>query len=393
LRTLTVTGTASGCTTGVSVEVTDRGVSVFQANVNVVNGQWQAVFTQGDNENTNLKSFHCGDTVRILVQCGEGKTCVAQQQRAIVCPGNDCQVPVTLTVNGAVVNNNRVQCANAGNYTVAVSSPASASIRSISWTRDGVAVQNQASDPSVQTVSIGYSAGSNGGNVTVSVVVVTTDGCIGNSVITFSCDVPTPGNNPPPTGGGKQPGNNTGQPPQSNGNNTPSVIVLDLCLIWMFLNIGLFIITAVLIFIFMCMIQADTWSAVAALASGGALSEVTATLTAAEVGLLIAAAIFAVVSLASFILWVILCLAIGLKNMACQVLSFLMLILSLLTAGAAVLSIILWFAGQTFCAVGAFIDIGWFGTLSSILFLLNVFFFHCPLNNPFALFNSFGRSR
>ena len=193
-------------------------------------------------------------------------------------------------------------------------------------------------------------------------------------------------------------------PPSNGGRPCPNLtetractdIVVNLCLLWMFINFGLMIATAILIFIAFCAIGADTWAAIAALASGGTLSAVFATLTAAVVALLIIAAIFAAVTLVSVMLWIILCLFIGLRDIMCDLINFILFVLHILMLISFILAIAMAFVAYLTvgaslgCAVGAVVDLGWFSIIEQIFFWIGVF---TGCLRPFSLFGLSGSFR
>lgn len=146
-----------------------------------------------------------------------------------------------------------------------------------------------------------------------------------------------------------------------------------LCWIWFWVNIGLFVGTAILIFLTGCLLEATAISAIAAIGSGGTLSAVWAALSALNVGMLIASIVLIFVTLASFILWIIICALGQMRDIICYVLTLLMSILSTLNAFSFVLAIILSLSGVVGCAIGAWIDVAWFSILMSITWFVGLF--------------------
>ena len=193
-------------------------------------------------------------------------------------------------------------------------------------------------------------------------------------------------------------------PPSNGGRPCPNLtetractdIVVNLCLLWMFINFGLMIATAILIFIAFCAIGVETWAAIAALASGGTLSAVFATLTAAVIALLITAAIFAAVTFVSVILWIILCLFIGLRDIMCDLINLILFVLHILMAISTILVVVmavvayLTEGASLGCAVGAVVDLAWFSIIEQIFFWIGVF---TGCLRPFSLFGLFGSLR
>lgn len=173
-------------------------------------------------------------------------------------------------------------------------------------------------------------------------------------------------------------------------------IFVDLCLLWMLVNLGLVMVTAVLVFVAFCAIGVDTWAAVAAVATGGALSAIFATLTATIIILLLVALGFALLTLASWLLWIVVCLFISLRNLMCEAINFILLVLHVLMALAAAIGIImliasLFIGGVTIgCVVGAWVAFGYIGLIEQIFFWIGVV---TGCIRPFAIFSGFGTVR
>ncbi len=158
------------------------------------------------------------------------------------------------------------------------------------------------------------------------------------------------------------------QPP-----DPPQIDDVDLtgCWIWFWINVTLFAAVGVLVFITLCTIEAEVWSAVAAIASGGALGAVWAVLTVLSKGMIIASIVLILIALISFILWIYCCAFGEMRNIICSVLSLLMTILAVLNSLSVVIALVLSIlsAMELFgfgCAVGAWIDVAWFSILMSI---------------------------
>jgi hypothetical protein len=193
------------------------------------------------------------------------------------------------------------------------------------------------------------------------------------------------------------PASNGGRPcPALTETRACTDVIVNLCLLWMFINLGLVVATGILILVAFCAIGIDTWAAIAALVSGGTLAAVFATLTAGVVALLIIAAIAAGITLVSVILWIIFCLFMSLKDIICALINFILFVLHLLMAISVVLGLVLAaIAAATEgaslgCAVGAFVDLAWFSIVEQIFFWIGIF---TGCINPFSLFGLSTSSR
>ena len=173
-----------------------------------------------------------------------------------------------------------------------------------------------------------------------------------------------------PPGGGGSPSPTAGQPPatqpppgtQTTTPTTPPVenqAGLDWCYVWMIINVILIIITLILIVVAFCAPHPATISL--AVAAG-------------------------IITLASIVLWLILCSNwILIDQHFCDLLRLFMLILGWIVAVvgvALVAALIAVGAGQAgaACAVfGLLTDLGFLGTILAICTLVNFYFFHCPL--------------
>jgi hypothetical protein len=151
-----------------------------------------------------------------------------------------------------------------------------------------------------------------------------------------------------------------------DGNDDGDSIVIDWCTIWFWINVALMIGTGIFILITFCLIDASVWSAVLAIVSGGGLTAVWAALTAANITMLIISVVLALITCLSYLAWIIFC-AFGNPGFnACQLLGWLITILSILNGLAFVLGLIFLAIGMVGCAVGSFVDVAWFGLLLSI---------------------------
>jgi hypothetical protein len=175
-------------------------------------------------------------------------------------------------------------------------------------------------------------------------------------------------------------------PPPTNGDGEVNI---NWCLIWFIANIFLMLGTGVLIFITFCVLNAAVWTAISAIpaviASGGGLAAVfgpvLAALTTVEIILLIASAVMVVVTLVSFVLWIIFC-PFGDTNLDyCFLLAIQISILTIVDLLSLVVAFGLLIAGQFLCSVGAFIDVAWFSVLLTISWWL-AFALGCRLQRP-----------
>ena len=138
------------------------------------------------------------------------------------------------------------------------------------------------------------------------------------------------------------------------------------CWTWFWINVGLFISTAIFIFITLCMIEANALVAVAAIASGGTLAAVWAALSVTNIVMILISIALILITLISFILWIIYCAFNLAKDIVCQMLTLLHEILLWLAGASALIAIALTFSGMVGCAIGAYIDVGWFAFLNII---------------------------
>ncbi len=166
-------------------------------------------------------------------------------------------------------------------------------------------------------------------------------------------------------------------PPSNDGRPCPALEetprcggsgICDACCIWNWINIGLFVVTAIFIVGTLCILDAAVVAAIAAIASGGTLAPVFAALTTAEVVLLWVCVGLLLAGLLSWLVWLIVCLPNN-PN-ACSMLQTLMIALSTIVALSFVLALILAAVAAVGCALGAVIDFAWFGLLLSITTLI-----------------------
>lgn len=148
---------------------------------------------------------------------------------------------------------------------------------------------------------------------------------------------------------------------------------INLCKIWFWVNVFLFVATGIFIFITLCLIEATVWSAIGAIGSGGTLSAVFGALSAVNITMLIISLVLIVLTLISFILWIIIC-AFGLaRSNICPALTLLNDILSALIVLSFIVGIIFLLASKLGCAAGGFVDVAWFSILLSINWIVGRF--------------------
>jgi len=166
--------------------------------------------------------------------------------------------------------------------------------------------------------------------------------------------------------------------PQNGGRACPALeetrrcrgsAVCDPCCIWNWFNIGLFVVTAIVVFITVCFVlSATAIAAITTFLSGGTLSELIAALLPFEITMVSICLVLLVAGLISWILWLIFCLPNN-PN-ACSMLGTLMMVLSTIVTLSFVLMLILGAISQIACADAAFIDFAWFGILLAITTLI-----------------------
>ena len=157
------------------------------------------------------------------------------------------------------------------------------------------------------------------------------------------------------------------------------------CCVWMWITLGLIAATGILIFITLCMLPATFWSALAAVESGGGLAPVWAALTASNIGMLIASGAGLLLSIASLVLWLIFCVFGNSRDAACFLLGIFIQVMAWLTSISALVAAVLWVIAllcglnvvclfqAVGCAVGATIDVGWFGVILSVAVIIQSF--------------------
>ena len=401
LQSLTISGTAVSCTQ-VKIKVAASGAPLLERDAHVVNGQWQVQFVQSDHGGAALKAYNCKDTVSIDASCDD-KTfnCSASDTAAIQCrqPPGKCPDTADVVVTGPNNFNKtnptdaELQCLTAGNYTLKCTTSAP----TYTWRSSDIAVNGANSALQVVSVSgdtmvVSLTAND---NIHFSVTANISDDCQPLVTVAFHCGGTT--TRPAPVDCVVSPFSAWSEcvngwqtrtrtilvRPRNGGRPCPHLterqpctdIAVDLCIVWMYINIGLMIVTAILFFIAFCELGPAVWTAIAAIPSGGTLGAVSAALTATAVGLLITAAIVAAATLLSIILWIVFCLFGALSANKCNLIKLILLILHALIVSSLVLGAILAAlafvtAGTTLgCAIGAFWDaFAWFGVLEQIFF-------------------------
>lgn len=156
----------------------------------------------------------------------------------------------------------------------------------------------------------------------------------------------------------------------------------DWCCIWMWITIGLIALTGLSILITLCMLPATLWSAVAAIGSGGSLGAVWAALTAANIIMIIVSLALLALSIIVLVIWLIFCVFMNTQDAACFLLSIFISVMAWLTSisflVAVALTIIAILCAANIvclfqalgCAVGAWIDVAWFGTILSVAVII-----------------------
>ncbi len=299
------------------------------------------------------------------------------------CPPLDC-FTVSLQVRDAA--NQAVDpsgCLPAGNYSVHVISPGGGGL-SYAWSLDGAQDSTQTGSSYPLALNIGEA-------VSVSVIVSGDKCAVSNGVTLSECTQPEEPDEPeePEEPGEPDKPDEPDEPdePQDPGDDkdeeSPPLSMYDPCWLWFWINLAAFIFTAIFILVTFCLIDANVWAAVAALASEGTLAGVWAALTATNVVMLILSGVSLLVCLISLILWIILCAFGHMRDIICGVLTLLMTILSILNGISFVVALILMFSSMVGCAVGAWIDVAWFSILMSITWFTGMFLGCFPFPDPF----------
>lgn len=308
-------------------------------------------------------------------------------------------------------NDNQIDCFPSGDYTVRLIEP-STSLQSITWRED--------EDPPVMTNNPDQEVSLNGGEWKIMTVTVIKENCapLSESVVIKACGcsetewsewsdcvdcvqtrtrtlsdcseetetrpcTSTPTDWSPWSTSGF---NCTQMRTRRNENCQVEVESrIDWCCVWMWIAIGLIALTGVVILVALCMLPATFWSAVAALGSGGTLTAVWATLSTVNIVLVIAAIALFVISLVVFILWLIFCIFRNARDAACALLEMCIAVMAWVTSISAIIALIL--TGLTIlcglnifclfqtlgCAVGAWIDVAWFGIILSVALIIHSF--------------------
>jgi hypothetical protein len=162
------------------------------------------------------------------------------------------------------------------------------------------------------------------------------------------------------------------QPRDPERPDVPTIPPIPWCWIWFWINVGLFVGAAIMSLVTFCLIEANVWAAIAALASGGTLSAVWAALTVTNIVMLILTVLLFIGALVSFGFWIAICAFGRMRDIICTVLTWLMSILSVLNLVSLAVAIVLSLVGRFGCAVGAWIDVGWFSILMSITWFVGL---------------------
>lgn len=152
----------------------------------------------------------------------------------------------------------------------------------------------------------------------------------------------------------------------------------DPCLIWFWLNVGLMVLTGIVIFVTGCILDAAIQAAIAAIATstvgiGEVIGVFVAALGALEVIMIIASIVLIILSLVSFIAWILLCLRTNWRIDKCAVMGWLIWILHGLeiVSGVAALFLLAVAIGSGTaagigCMIGAAIDFAYYSLLVAI---------------------------
>lgn len=306
-------------------------------------------------------NFVCGSrNFKGIIFCTNDPNCVQMIRGEFDCT-SFCPPSISLSVHTA--NGDPVDptpCLPAGNYVVKVNEQVP-----VSADPDWDWFVNNAYETSVVNPADGFPVSiTNGETKTVSL-----NGRVGQchlnaSIVLQGCSQP-PGGGGSPSPTPAQPPTATQTPPVTETTpppGTPPVenqAGLDWCYVWMIINVILIIITLILIVIAFCAPHPATISL--AVAAG-------------------------IITLASIVLWLILCSNwILIDQHFCDLLKLFMVILGWIVAVvgvALVAALIAVGAGQAevACAVfGLLADLGFLGTILAICTLVNFYIFHCPL--------------
>jgi hypothetical protein len=319
-------------------------------------------FGPGDGVTATMlqNNFVCGSrNFKGIIFCNDDPNCVNKLDGEFDCT-DFCPPSISLSVhtaNGDLVN--PTPCVPAGTYIVKVNEQVP-----VSSDPDWDWFINNVYQTSVADPSQGFSVSITGGETTT----VSLNGRVGQCHLNAA--IVLQGCSGPPGGGGSPSPTAAQSPPTTQtptGTQTPTATPpvenqpgLDLCRVWMILNVILIILALILIPIAFC-----------------APNSVTISL----------AVTIAALALLSFIVWLILCPNwILVDAHFCQLLKDFVTALAwiaVLVAVVFVSALIAFLAGQAEagCAVfGLLSDLSFIGTILAICELLNTYLFHCPLN-------------
>lgn len=357
---IVVHGVATGCN---SVTVRFTNPQLADKSQAVTPGSPFAVeFGPADGVTATMlqNNFVCGSrNFKGIIFCTDNPNCGHTLDGEFDC-SSFCPPSISLsvhTVNGDLVD--PTPCLPAGTYSVRVNEQVP-----VSSSPDWDWFINNVYQTSVVNPSDGFSVSITSGQTTT----VSLNGRVGQCHLNAA--IVLQGCSQPPNGGGS-PSPTAAQPPTATqappGAQTPTPTTppvenqagLDWCYVWMILNVILIIITLILIVVAFCAPHPATISL--AVAAG-------------------------IVTLASLVLWLILCSNwILIDQHFCDLLKLFMVILGWIVAVVAVAlvaALIALAAGQveSACAIfGLLADLGFLGTILAICTLVNFYFFHCPL--------------
>ena len=408
LEALIISGTAE-CAS-VHVVATASNGTTISVNAPVANEQWSAVMTEAAQPGvgTSLKRFRCDGVIDVTVTCNDENGCSAEATLTVSCDEDcffDASAQVTRLSDGKELGTPNPTCddSGSGEYALSVHGANGSTVTVTRWresssiTDDSTILQDAAGNDVTSnplTVTIEYPPGE-AVSYTYTALARDAEGCIGVASATFSCG----GGETQPNGpididcevsdwsrwsrcvdGVQRRTRTIITQPQNGGAPCPpleetrtcppeeEVNICDACCIWNWINIGLFVLTAIFIMVTFCTLEATAVSAILALGSGGTLAAVFAALSTANIIMLWICLGLLLLGLLSWLLWLIFCVANN-PN-ACGMLATLNIVLSAITLLSAGLIIILLAIEMFGCLAGALINFGWFGMILAITTLI-----------------------
>ena len=198
LLELHIRGTAAGCP---SIRVTAalvNGNETVSTQVPVVSGLWSAVITAEDPGGAVLKGFACDAEIDVTATCATDRSCTATVRTTIECGGCTTSVYMQITPPGGdALTTANLTCAEfgSGDYQLTASSPTGSALTVIKWTEANsvtdTVVEMQTAQGDLVTsnpllVNVAY-PDDVAMNVTYTVLVQDSQGCIAVASATFSC--------------------------------------------------------------------------------------------------------------------------------------------------------------------------------------------------------------